>query len=141
MIIADTNVLLRVLVTDDDQQSNLACQLFKTAVTKGKRIFIPTAVQVEVFWVLRQSYKLNKESLCNVLSLLKNNAFYCVENPNVFNTALTLYSSNNADFADYLILANAQLHRQAFWTFDKKLAKHTDVTLLNQTNLDDFLIQ
>ena len=67
----DTNVLIRILVTDDKQteQVKLARQFAK----KAKILFIPQIVQVELVWVLEAAYKLEKSEILRTLQHLQSN--------------------------------------------------------------------
>jgi predicted nucleic-acid-binding protein len=52
-VIIDTNILVRFLVGDDEQQQKAAVRLFREADS----IIIPTLVFCESVWVLRSRYK------------------------------------------------------------------------------------
>lgn len=125
MIALDTNVLVRVFVNDKSIQTELARNL-----VKDKKVFLPTVVQAEFFWVLRQSIKLEKTNIIKALTMLKNNPDYLLEQEANFAKALTLYEASNADFSDYLIVSECQNRNVTLWTFDKKLSKHNNAKLL-----------
>ena len=48
----DTNVLVRFLVKDDEQQAKTVYRLFKQAESKAEAFFIPILVVLETVWVL-----------------------------------------------------------------------------------------
>lgn len=125
MIALDTNVLVRVFVDDKTIQTQLARNL-----VKDKKVFLPTVVQAEFFWVLRQSIKLEKANIIKALTMLKNNPDYLLEQEENFAQALALYETSNADFADNLIVSECQNRNVTLWTFDKKLSKHDNANLL-----------
>lgn len=128
MIAIDTNILVRIFVNDDTQQSFLA----KKLVDNCDSVFITTIVQLEFTWVLRHSLKFSREDIVRALTILKEHPLYQLENAQHFANALALYKNNSADFSDYLILSHCQSNHYQLWTFDKKLAKHPDVALLVQ---------
>lgn len=65
-IIADTNVLVRLLVRDDPEQSEQARKLFLEANT----FTIPTSVMCEYVWVLSHAYKQDHERIASSIRTL-----------------------------------------------------------------------
>jgi len=65
-IIADTNVLVRFMVRDDEAQFDAVCRLFK----RCEEIAIPTHVICELFWVLSAAYKLKNNEILEKIALL-----------------------------------------------------------------------
>ncbi len=117
----DTNVLVRILVTDDKQteQVKIARQFAK----KAKNLFIPQIVQVELVWVLDTAYKLNKSEIVQVLQHLATNEAFRLQNAVEFSDALQLYQSNNVDFSDCLIWVESKKENCLVTTFDKKFSR------------------
>lgn len=69
MIIVDTNVILRYLLQDNEELSSKAIEIID-----NNEIFIPTEVIVEVSYVLKKVYKVEKfeiksfdKKLCKIL--------------------------------------------------------------------------
>jgi predicted nucleic-acid-binding protein len=52
----DTNVIVRLLVRDDEEQCRRAERAFRKAVASGG-VWLSVVVLVEVSWVLRVAYK------------------------------------------------------------------------------------
>lgn len=125
----DTNVLVRILVTDDNQleQVKLARQFAK----KAKILFVPQIVQVELVWVLDAAYGLEKLEIVQVLNHLETNEAFQLQNPFEFGEALQLYQANNVDFSDCLILVESKKADCALVTFDKKFSRLAQVKLLS----------
>lgn len=125
----DTNVLIRILVTDEKQteQVKLARQFAK----KAKILFIPQIVQVELVWVLDAAYKLNKADIIQVLQHLQNNEAFQLQNDVEFSDALKIFQSNNVDFSDCLILIESKKENCTITTFDKKLSRLPAVKYLH----------
>jgi predicted nucleic-acid-binding protein len=116
MISIDTNVIVRLLVIDDIQQSNRAKVVFET-----EQIFVALSVLLETEWVLRVRYDFKKRALTEAihrLLLLPN--VVAEDGPRVMK-ALN-WANAGMDFADALHLA-ASAQASVFVSFDKKLAR------------------
>ena len=128
MIAIDTNVLVRIIVEDVGQaeQTKIARELAK----KAQKIYLTQIVQVETTWVLAKVYKLNKPDLIAALDHLLENPAFVLQNLESFQTALGLFKQSQADFADCLILVESQHVQTMLYTFDKRLGKHPDTSLI-----------
>ncbi|OGO29021.1 MAG: PIN domain-containing protein [Chloroflexi bacterium RBG_16_52_11] len=126
MIAVDTNVLVRVLVDDPGQPAQIKAA--RTRVRHAKEVFVPQIVQAETVWVLESAYGLNKPAILDVLEHLLHNKAFVLQDDAIFQKALAAYRIGNADFADYLILAECQSADYELVTFDKRLAKAPGVT-------------
>lgn len=124
----DTNVLIRILVTDDKQldQVKLARQFAK----KAKILFIPQIVQVELVWVLEAAYDLDKADIVKILHHLQTNEAFQLQNESEFSQALQCYQINNVDFSDCLILIESKNENCSVITFDKKFSRLPNVKYL-----------
>jgi predicted nucleic-acid-binding protein len=125
----DTNVLIRILVTDDKQldQVRLARQFAK----KAKLLFVPQIVQVELVWVLETAYGLDKSEIVQILQHLQTNEAFQLQNESAFLEALQLFQTNNVDFSDSLIFAESKKENCDVVTFDKKFSRLPNVKHLN----------
>lgn len=125
----DTNVLVRILVTDDKQaeQIKLARQFAKNA----KMLFIPQIVQVELVWVLEAAYKLDKAEIIRILQHIQANEAFHLQSESAFSKALQLFQANKVDFSDSLILIESKNVNCDVVTFDKKFARLPNVKQLN----------
>lgn len=116
MIAIDTNVIVRILVNDDQHQTKRAANVLQT-----QQVLITKTVLVETEWVLRHTYKLNREiinhSMCQILGLDNVN----VEDSENVNTALK-WHKEELDFADAIHLASSNKAKK-FMTFDQDLVK------------------
>ena len=115
MIAIDTNIIIRFLTRDDEDQYQKVYQIFATA----KHIFIPKTVILETEWVLRFSYKFSSERIVFALSNLLGLENIVSENKERIIIALQ-WHEQGMDFADALHLSFS-LHTQAFLSFDKKM--------------------
>lgn len=126
----DTNVLVRYLIVDDKKQFEAAKQFIEETVPY-EALFIPVSVSVEVEWVLRSLYELNKAAIITTFNRLLETREIEFEQESAIEIALSLYSDNNADFADCLHIASAQIQeRGPLMTFDRKASRVDGAKLL-----------
>ena len=124
MLGIDTNVLVRFLVRDDQNQFEKARKLLKREVSNGRRVFINQLVLLETEWVLRSRYGLAKTQMLETISRLLDAPDIQLEDEPAVEEALFIWRDANADFADCLIGArNRRLGCRATVTFDKKASK------------------
>lgn len=118
----DTNVLVRLLVQDDEQQCSRAEALLRRALEDGG-ILIGDIVLVEVVWVLRKAYRFERTQIANVLRNFIRIEGVFVEERGRIDNALAAFETGSADFSDYLILESARrADALPLWTFDHKLS-------------------
>ena len=127
----DTNVLVRYLVQEDEQQFLRARKLIRAAVRAGETLYIPITVMLELEWVLRSNFKLSKVQVTNTLSALLSSHELSFEFETAVEIALTLYVKGTADFADCMHVALAHMAGESpLWTFDRAAAKVDGAKLL-----------
>ena len=119
MIGVDTNILIRYLTRDDEQQWKQASDLIQAS----EQCFITNIVLCEIVWVLRgQPYNFNKQEILEAVEVMFHSPTFEFENRSAVYQALQRTKKGRADFSDYLIEAIA---RQAGYretvSFDKKL--------------------
>jgi predicted nucleic-acid-binding protein len=120
MAAADTNVLLRLLLDDDEEQARAARAFLRAHAP----LFVSHVVIVEASWVLSSAYRFSRKQLGDVLNMLLDTDGLAVERPSIVSAALRHFGESSADFSDCLILATAQAAAAApLATFDRKLAK------------------
>jgi predicted nucleic-acid-binding protein len=111
----DTNVLVRFLTRDDQQQAARARKVMEQGV------FIPKTVLLETAWVLRYTYEFDRTAVAEALEKVCGLPEVVVEDIAIVTQALTWYTSG-FDFADALHLA-ASAKADSFYSFDRALAK------------------
>ncbi|MFP4548779.1 MAG: PIN domain-containing protein [Fidelibacterota bacterium] len=132
MIAVDTNIIVRFFVNDDDDQSNLAIKLFREQESIGGHIFIANIVLVELVWVLKKGYNVEKEDIIKSLRILLSNTLFYFEDIQLLKETIEKYQKESADFADYLIGEIGQKYNaKTTYTFDKKARKDNNFTILN----------
>lgn len=132
MIGIDTNVLVRILVKDDEKQSQLAFD-YITKNRSNSSIVVNSIVLCEVVWVLESAYKYSKKEIANCISCVLKTKQFVIPEKDVIRLALKLYQETNIDFSDALIgYTNKLLNCEFTVTFDIKAAK-TDIYQLLST--------
>ena len=115
---ADTNVVVRYLVADDEDQFKRVCSLFES-----HDVSIATSVLLETEWVLRKGYKLAKAEVVVALRGLASTESVYVQDPLLLTRALDL-AEQGLDFADALHLAGSNGCAD-FVSFDRALARRS----------------
>jgi predicted nucleic-acid-binding protein len=120
----DTNVLVRYLVRDDQQQFEKARRLIKREADNGEPVLVSLLVLLETEWVLRSRYELAKLEILSAFSTLLDASDLAFEDEPSVEHALYSWKDSVADFADCLIDArNRRLGCRATATFDTKALK------------------
>jgi predicted nucleic-acid-binding protein len=125
MLAADTNVVVRLLVSDDLAQQEAVRKRLERASRSGEAVLISPLVLAEVAWVLDSVYGYSKDQISlAVRAVVSTPPFLCPERAAVL-AALDALAAGAADFPDYLILALAQAAgASTLLTFDRRLLKH-----------------
>lgn len=118
MIIVDTNIILRYLLKDNEELNKKA-----TEIIDNNEIFIPTEVIVEVCYVLKKVYNVEKENIFDVVEQLINMEGINFNNKNSIQLAFKTYAENNLDIVDCMLYAYSRSEHYDIKTFDKKLDK------------------
>ncbi len=116
MLAIDTNILVRLIVTDDARQARAA-----RALLDSEDVLVSSTVLLESEWVLRRGFGLDKLEVLRVLTDICGLPHVNVAEPDKVAAALGLAAAG-MDFADALHLAGAT-ECEAFVTFDRKMAK------------------
>lgn len=131
MAALDTNILVRYLVSDDDQQLAGAKKLIETAIHAGETLFVPITVTLELEWVLRSNFKFSKEQVTSTLVSLLASVELSFESEPAVEIAVALYKEKTADFSDCVHIALAHMAGESpLWTFDRAAAKLDGAKLL-----------
>jgi predicted nucleic-acid-binding protein len=114
-ITVDTNILIRAVVRDDENQAQAAATLLKDA----ELIAVPLPCLCEFVWVLRRVYGFAQGDIVAALEALLDAANVSVNRPAV-DSGLAILKAGG-DFADGLIAyEGAWLGGETFVSFDKK---------------------
>lgn len=124
MMALDTNVLIRFLVKDDEQQAQIVYQLFKQAETDQAVLFVPLLVVLESIWVLQSVYAIADETIVSALNELMQMPVLSFEAPAVIQGFIASSREAKFDLSDVLIAHSARFSNcQGVYTFDKKAAR------------------
>jgi predicted nucleic-acid-binding protein len=125
----DTNVVVRLLVGDDPQQTPIAEQAFLSAINNGG-VYLPDVVLAEVAWVLR-GYALDRDIRFQLLERLVRTRGVVVDDIDAVITALEQFRQGG-DLADQLILARAtSAGALPVLSFDKGFSQSQGVELIS----------
>jgi predicted nucleic-acid-binding protein len=115
----DTNVLVRLIARDNEQQTAAAEEFVRGSV------WASTLALAETVWVLSSIYGFGPEALGTAIEELINNDKLTLEDSEVVVSALALFRAYPAlGFSDCLIFASArQAGHVPLGTFDRRLAK------------------
>jgi predicted nucleic-acid-binding protein len=124
MIGLDTNLLVRLVVGDDAQQTRQAKAFVERHCTPQSPGFINCIVLAELVWVLNTSYDYTRSQIAAAVESLVVGADRIVEHPEAIQASLDDYRAGRFFFADALIArVNRNCGCEATATFDRKAAK------------------
>jgi predicted nucleic-acid-binding protein len=117
-ITADTNVLVRAVTEDEEQQSRTA----QTALRRAQLVAITMPALCELVWVLSQGYKIPTSEIAETIRRLINAANVVVNRP-AAEAGLALLDARG-DFADGIIAFEGNwLGADTFVSFDRMAVK------------------
>ncbi len=124
----DTNVIVRLLIGDDPQQTPIAERAFLAAIASGG-VYLPDVVLAEVAWVLR-GYVLARQTRYELLERLVRSRGVVVDDIDAVIDALEHFRQGG-DLADQLILTRAaRAGALPVLSFDQRFSRWEGVELL-----------
>lgn len=126
-VVADTNVVVRLLVADDPAQFRRVVARAEQIRDAGGQILVPTLVFAEASWILTAAYSRSKPDVVKALRALTTTPPFVAEDRVLVDDALRLAEQGPAGIADYLILAAARREGIPVLSFDAKLRREPDV--------------
>ncbi len=130
MIAVDTNILVRYLVCDDQQQAEAARTLLES-LTAEQPGFICREVTLELVWVLERAYNFSRHRIANIVEELVSTEGLVFEAQDDVARSAIRYRTVSAGFSDLMISSAAKrAGAHLLYTFDKKAARLERVTLL-----------
>ena len=127
MIGLDTNILVRLLVRDDEEQHRRTVELLARGTGEGEAFFVGDVVLAEVVWVLQARYRLARSEIVRALRALLEAEHVVFESTDRCLRALRRYEAGRGGFADYLIAERALDAGCAnLATFDQTLLAESD---------------
>ena len=126
MIGADTNLIIRFLVRDNDEQAFKV----KSLLEEGTQLYLNEVVVAELYWVLRHVYNYTPNEIVLAFDNLLETRNVSFFNSEVVRLALSDYIHSSVGFADCLIhRINAAVTTRTY-TFDKRASSLTFMELL-----------
>ena len=122
----DTNVVLRYLLRDIPEQYETAEKFFEKVRTGKEKAVILESVLVECVYVLMKFYKVPKNETAEALTGLLHYKGVTNRDKAALIEALELFSAQNLDIVDCVLLAKAKLANARLFSFDKALNKLND---------------
>ena len=124
MLGIDTNVVVRLLVSDDAEQTRRARKLIEESLDREDSVLVSLLVLIESEWVLRSRYEFERETILGMFRALLGARELSFEDEPAVEEALFHWKDSVCGFTDCLITAhNRQLGCRATATFDAKAAR------------------
>jgi predicted nucleic-acid-binding protein len=121
MIGLDTNILVRILVKDDEEQANLVINFIKK---NRSQLVVNSIVFCELIWVLESCYDYSKQDIIDCLVQVLKTKQFLIPEKEIIRQSLDLYKKTKIDFSDALIAYKNKLENCNYTiTFDKQAAK------------------
>ena len=131
MIGIDTNVLVRLLIEDDEEQTRRARRLVDQAEARGDAVLVSSPVVLEAEWVLRSRYGLGRDEVLTLFHAALSVPTLWFEGEAALEEALHEWADSACGLADCLIAAhNRRMGCRFTATFDTKAAKLTAMRLV-----------
>ena len=116
MITIDTNIIVRFLTKDNEEQYKASYSLFEKA-----NIFVPDTVILESEWVLRYAYEFKPKEICTAFKKIFGLRNVTLSNAQMIAQVLQ-WHEGGIDFADAFHLGLSQNYK-SLKTFDEKFIK------------------
>jgi predicted nucleic-acid-binding protein len=124
MLGIDTNVVVRLVVSDDAEQTRRARKLVEQALSRDEPVLVSLLVLLESEWVLRSRYGFNREALLGIFRALLEARELSFEDEPALEEALFRWKDGVCEFSDCLITAHdRRMGCRATATFDAKAAR------------------
>jgi len=125
MLAADTNVVARLLVSDDVPQQRAVHKRLAKALSSGESVVLSEVVLAELTWVLDSAYGYDRKQIAAAVRKVVDTPPFLVPRRAAALRAITSYESGGADFAAYLILESSLADgATTLLTFDRRLLRH-----------------
>ncbi|MDQ3031703.1 MAG: PIN domain-containing protein [Myxococcota bacterium] len=124
MVAADTNVAVRVLVSDDLRQQRAIVARLKKVEAAGESVLLTQVVLAEIAWVLESGYGFARDDVLRAIATLVTTSPFVPEDPAIVADALAIASGGSVGLADGLVLATCRARGATpLLTLDRKLLR------------------
>ena len=125
--LVDTNLIIRHLVQDDDEQAKNAAKLFDAGDRGEIVIVLLPAILAECVFVLESFYERERGEIASTLSALISSPGIEIAHVEIHVDALVRYRNTRLHFVDCILAATAVSESLPVATFDRGLRKLKDV--------------
>jgi predicted nucleic-acid-binding protein len=116
----DTNVMVRFLVRDDEQQAKAVYREFKQTEADKEVLFIPVLVVLETVWVLESVYEATRQEILDSIDQLLLMPILEFEVQSAIRSFVSSAQESKTDLSDLLIAHSAKFAGcECVITFDK----------------------
>jgi predicted nucleic-acid-binding protein len=127
----DTNVLVRLAVSDSPEQGAAARVLIEEAETGGQKVFVNRIVLAEFLWVLASQYGVTKADALSAVEALARHPALQMEDRDAVLQAVAAARQGRQQLTDLIVAAtNADRGCSTTYTFDRIAARVEHFTLL-----------
>ena len=121
----DTNLLVRFLTGDDEQQAKVVYNIFKKAESDKRELFVSLLVVLELIWVLESVYEIPRAEILDSISNLLLLPILKFEHQSTLQQFTRSSQGNGYDLSDLLIAHSARGQGcETVITFDKKVSSY-----------------
>jgi len=119
--VLDTNIIVRFLTNDNEEQVKVIENLFRSS--KPKTLYIPDLVIAEIIYVLQSYYEIpKKDVIAKMNTLVEYDKFFL--DSSLIRKSLEIFNLYNISFVDaYLLALMKQKDIKKIHTFDKNVLK------------------
>ncbi|MBC8431545.1 MAG: type II toxin-antitoxin system VapC family toxin [Desulfobacterales bacterium] len=117
----DTNVLIRFLTKDDEQQAETIYRLFKQAESGKKEFWVSLLVVLETLWVMESVYEIPRQEILDAINELLLMPILKFEAKSAIQDLVASGRESDLDLSDILIAHSAKFSGcDCVLTFDKR---------------------
>jgi predicted nucleic-acid-binding protein len=126
----DTNILVRLLIEDDPDQTRLAHRLVRNAVAE-ELCYVSDVALCELEWVLVSCYDASRDEVALAYQKLLDLPGFLFEAPATVRLTLERFRASRVEFSDLLLGARGREKGvRTTYTFEKALSKQDGFTRL-----------
>lgn len=120
----DTNILVRFLVRDDEQQANAVYRRFKKAEIERESLFVPLVVVLETIWVLESVYEVTRPEILDSIDELLLMPILEFESQSAIRGFVSSVRETETELTDLLIASSAGYSGcECVITFDRRASR------------------
>ena len=119
----DTNFFLRFVLKDNLSQWRIADKYFQEARLEKIKLIFLTEVILEIEYVMRKVYSLNRTIIFKYISTLLAINSIEIADRNILRNALLLYLQKNIDLIDCVLFLKAKSQDAEILSFDRDFKK------------------